>query len=321
MGIRMAFLALLMMVAGCTSGRLIRDDPHNEIVPAGTERVIDTTFDPAMHAFIRGLKFGRFDDRECTYSGYYCPGIGVQIARKMLGTIDLGHTTAHEILHAVYTHGYVDESAFSEAVDRLMCDKHFETFVEPVNSNRLWTSIVYTLFEENEYYARIGEEIVERHGINVPAYLWPFYRGILHPNLEYTSRQYSRPPFSAQADLIYRHDGEEEVVQGALLQHGLRQPAVHDAALPRLANLELLRFRVFMSHPGTTTQHILLFRRRSTGELVVSFNASPDFSPADGPNYLVLLNAEQVFLLLTAWQEHDLDIQVIDPYLAALLHR
>lgn len=298
----------LLFTGGC-AGKMIHEDPSNEVVPAGTAEVVSLNFNPSLRDFINSLDFSTFEDGDETYAGYYCPGIGVRVVDVVASRLEFDTTMAHEILHAVYTHGFVDEDAFAVVLDRLRTDDQYSTFVSEVTGDG-WSSVVYTFCEQNEYFARVGEEIVNRRGINVPDYLWEIYGGILHHRLRENGTFYRQQVFPAQALTKFQDDTSR---QADLLSHALGLRSVHNNVLPRA---DVAGYSVDLVWDGVSVVDgrmiIIQFRQRSSGMIVTNCSGRVIATPT-GPRLQCYWDPAQARDILTAWLDYDLVIDEVDP--------
>jgi hypothetical protein len=272
---------------------------------------VSRSFSPALDELIYSLTFSTFSDDECGYSGYYCPGLGISIARHHLGRIEFETSMVHEVLHAVYFHDLVDEDAFARTLERLRADPDYPGFVNESTATG-WQGFVYFLFEQSEYFARVGDEIVRRRGINVPPYLWDIYRGILHARIEEHGRQYAESPFPENADVQL---SDTRVERRTLVQHALGIPSAHDATLPRR---DVLGFAADMSIPFNEPAQspiTVIFSRRSDKQHVATCSAAPVMNGIQR-RLRCFWNPDQARAILTAWIDYDLVIEVVDPMLA-----
>lgn len=310
---RQIALCALLLSSGCV-GRTIREDTACEIVPPGTAEAVRRSFHPSLDEFIDSLNFSTFDATGSGYSGYYCPGVGVCIAKHHVGRVEFETSVAHEVLHAVHFHDLFDEDAFHDALQRLLADPEYSDFVDEVEADG-WQGFIYFLFEESEYFARVGDEIVRRRGINVPEYLWPAYRGILHPAIEENGRRYRRNPFPEKAGVQF----EDGVVQQPLLKYAIGLPSAHDHVLPRrgargfIVDLDI--------DAGTANNALMLRFLRSTGELISSCHATLSVSACGVMRWRCTWDPGQARDILTAWLDHNLVIEGFDPMSVAMTKR
>lgn len=309
-----AFLAILL-VCGC-AGRTLHEDPHNEVVPPGTAEVLERVFDPSLNELIHSLTYSTFDDPDCGYSGYYFPGLGVSISEMLIGRVEFETSLTHEVLHAVHFHGLIDKDKFARILDRLRADPEHSNFVKEATAEG-WRGFVYFLFTESEYFARVGDEIVRRRGINVPAYLWEVYEGILHPRIRQHGETYTHNPFPMQAEVRL---SDKTKSQRNLIAHGLGLFSVHERILPR-RDVEQFSVDLDMAVPPelrSATTLSVIFRRRASGEVITSCAATFVVNKS-GERLRCYWDAQQARSILQAWLDFDLLMDVTDPMLA--LHR
>lgn len=303
-------LSALLLSCGCV-GRTILEDPAQEVVPAGTKQILERSFDPALNDFVGSLTFSTFEDRDCGYSGYYCPGLGVKIARKQVGRSEFETSVVHEVLHAIYFHDLVDTVRFAEALERLQADPDFQDFVPEATADG-WQGLIYILFERSEYFARVGDEIVRRRGLNVPDYLWDIYRGILHPRIEQQGRRHATSPIPDHADVQFSDD---TIHRRRLIPHALGLRSVYDTILPRRDVVGFAPELNIDVDEALQPPLLVLFRTLSTNKLITSCSAMT-VNAGKSRRPRCFWNPVQARDILNGWLDYDLAIEIVDPTLA-----
>lgn len=307
---RIIAISAILLSSGC-GGLTIKEDPTNAVVPRGTMTVVHRCFDEQQIPFIESLNLSTFDSTGCDYAGYYCPGVGVSVARQHVGTLEFETTLVHEILHAMHFHGLVDKEQFADALERLRNDKDYPNFVSEVRSTG-FRAFIYFVFEQSEYFARVGEEIIKRRGVNVPAYLWPAFRGILHPRFEENGSIYAHAPFPEKAGVELDN---VVVEQRSLLQHALGMPSVYDRELPR-SDATLFVVDLALDEANRIPLNgTIIFRRRSTKASITTCSSACVVG-AQGGRIRCVWNRQQAREVMTAWLDADLSIETFDPTLA-----
>jgi hypothetical protein len=306
---RVIFVAILLS-SGCV-GRTIKEDLTCEIVPPSTAEILTRSFAPALDSFVSTIPFSSFEKKDRGYCGYYCPGLGVGIATDHIGRVEFETTLVHEVLHAVHFHGLIDKERFADVLARLSKDPDYPNFVSDAPAIG-WRRIVYFLFEQSEYFALVGEEIVRRRGIDIPPYLWDIYRNILHPRIEENGQVYSKNPFPEYAKVQVNGT---ILPSERLLKYALELREVGDNILPLTG---VTGFEVLLNlHAETSAEEALTvqFRRRSNGQ-VLTICSGNYLARAKAPRMRCFWDTNQARLILTTWLEHDLAIEVLDPVVA-----
>lgn len=305
---KIALIMLLLLMPGCV-GRTLREDAAYRVVPAGTADIISRSLNPQLHDFAAELNYSTFpDDR--SYGGYYIPLIGITMDANVIGRACFEADLVHEILHAVHFNGWVDKDRLQAVIERLLTDPAQTSMVEAINS-LTWDRWIYTFFEQSEYFARIGAEIVNRHGIGIPDYLWEVYRPILHPHLRANGRRYPVEPMPTDATVTLTGN---ETRQQNLLASTLGILPSGDNVLPRR---DIVSYTVQLAIPFEHADRATFVQctRRSTGAPIVLCAGKP--LVADDDNKVeVTWTPTQAVAIMQAWLEHDLDIALVEPIVA-----
>lgn len=303
---------LLILLGGGCAGRRLADDPRHPAIPLGTAAVISRCFDPVLRPFLEDLRISSFDNTGCSCAGYYFPVTGVHVATEEIGRLEFELTMTHELLHAVHFNGLIDKEAFNAAVEQLLADKTQQDFVKQVHTLP-WNNVANLLFRQSEYFARIGEAIIQRRGIDVPLYLLDCYRGILLPNVWANAYVFEHSPVP-ELGRIECADGTM-LAGGSLLGHALRLYSKHEARSPRP---DAVRFTVWLEIPFSESLDRptpIIWRRRSTRQTIAGGLAHPVVGN-DQRRLECVWDMAQAQAILRAHLDMDLSIEVFDPIIA-----
>jgi len=303
---------LLILLGGGCAGRRLADDPRHPAIPLGTAAVISRCFDPVLRPFLEDLRISSFDNTNCSCAGYYFPVTGVHVAIEEVGHLEFELTLTHELLHAVHFNGLIDKDLFNVAVKRLLADKAQDDFVKQVH-HLPWNNVANLLFRQSEYFARIGEAIIQRRGIDVPLYMLDCYRGILHPNVWANAYVFAGSPIPELAR-VECADGTI-LPGGTLLGHALRLYSKHEARSPRP---DAKRFTVWLEIPfpeGLDRPTPIIWRRRSTRQTIAGGIAQPVVS-GEQRRLECVWDLAQAQAILQAHLDMDMFIEIFDPIIA-----